>query len=72
MYAMTVTSNSTVGFWEDCKAKTERGAKGEASKRFGDGYIGNSIEIAIKHNDGQLQPIARRVIASKSTWQKLI
>ena len=72
MYAMTIKSNSTVGFWEDCSAKTERGAKCEAWKRFGDWYVGDSIEIAMKHSDGQLQPIARRVIAANSSWQKLI
>ena len=72
MYAMTVKSNSTVGFWEDCKATTERGAKCEAWRRFGDGFAGDAIEVALKHDDGQLQPIARQAIAAKSAWEKLI
>lgn len=72
MYAMTVKSSSTVCFWEECKATTERGAKCEAWKRFGDGYVGDAVEIAIKHADGQVQPVARKTIDAKSAWEKLI
>lgn len=68
-YAMVVKSSSTVGFWEDCSASTERGAKCEAWRRFGAGYLGDTIEVAIKHEDGQYQTIARRVIGNKTTWQ---
>lgn len=68
MYAMTVKSNSTVGYWEDCNAKTERGAKCEAWKRFGQGYYGDVVEIAIKHEDGQYQTVASKVIGVGFTW----
>ena len=67
-YAMTVKSNSTVGYWENCNAKTERGAKCEAWKRFGAGYNGDSVEIAIRHNDGQVQTVARRTIGVSTKW----
>lgn len=70
-YAMTVKSNSSVGFWEDCKATTEQGAKAEAWKRFGQGYNGDSVEVAIKHNDGQYQAIATRAIALGTRWMPI-
>jgi len=72
MYAMTVKSNSTIGYWEDCTATTERGAKVEASKRFGEGYLGGVIEIAIKHEDGQYQPRACKVIGVNTKWSAII
>ena len=68
-YAMTVKSNSTVGFWEDCNSTTEQGAKKEAWRRFGCGYVGDVIELAIKHDDGQYQPIARKVVAPIARWE---
>ena len=61
-YAMTVKSNSTIGFWEDCKATTERAAKAEATRRFDAGYLGDSIELAIVHEDGQRQVVANKTI----------
>ena len=72
MYAMTVKSNSTIGYWEDCTATTERGAKVEASKRFDAGYIGDVIEVAIRHEDGQYQPRARKVIGVNTKWAAII
>lgn len=71
MYAMTVKSNSSVSYWEDCNAKTEVGAKREAWARFGAGYVGDVVMIAIKHGDGQYQEIARRAIAAKSKWESI-
>lgn len=68
-YAMTVKSNSTIGFWEDCKATTEVGAKKEAWQRFGGGYVGDLIELVIKHDDGQYQTIARKVVAPIARWE---
>jgi len=72
MYAMTVKSNSTVGYWEDCKATTERSAKCEAWKRFGQGYNGDVIEVAIKHQCDQYQTISRRVIGVNTNWQATV
>jgi hypothetical protein len=72
MYTMIVKSSSTVSFWEDCKAATERGAKCEAWKRFGAGYNGDVVEVAIKHADGQYQPVASRVIGVNTKWSTLI
>lgn len=72
MYAMTVKSSSAIGTWEDCTATAERAAKCEAWKRFGAGYIGDVIEVAIKHADGQYQPIAHKVIGVKTKWAPLI
>ncbi len=46
-YCMTVTHSSTIGEWEPCKASTLAGAKREATTRFGDGYIGHTIEVAV-------------------------
>jgi len=68
-YAMTVKSSSTVGFWEDCKSANELSAKCEARRRFGDGYVGDVIELAIKNQDGQYQTVARKVIAPTSRWE---
>jgi len=45
-YCMTVTHSSTIGEWEPCKASTLAGAKREATARFGDGYVGHTIEVA--------------------------
>lgn len=67
-YAMTVKSNSTIGFWEDCKATTERAAKAEATRRFDSGYLGDAIEFAIVHEDGQRQVVARKGIGDGWGW----
>ncbi len=45
-YCITVKNNSTIGEWEPCKSSTLAGAKREASARFGDGYLGHTIEVA--------------------------
>lgn len=45
-YCMNVTSDSTFGEWEPCKAKTLAGAKREASARYGDGFRGHVIQVA--------------------------
>lgn len=71
MYAMAVKSNSSIGYWEDCNAKTEVSAKREAWARFGAGYVGDVVMIAIKHSDGQYQEIARRAIAATSKWKPI-
>lgn len=72
MYAMTVKSNSTVGYLEDCKSTTERGAKSEAWRRFGQGYNGDVVEVSIKHKDGQYQPVSRKVIGVNTEWVPVI
>lgn len=67
-YAMTVKSNSTIGFWEDCKATTERAAKAEATRRFDAGYLGDIIELAVVHDDGQRQVVSRKDIGDGWGW----
>lgn len=68
-YAMTIKTFLNVGFWEDCAATTEKGAKREASQRFFGGYLGDIIELAIKHDDGQYQTIAKKVITRAGSWR---
>ena len=57
-YEMTATSNSTVGYWEPCKATTLTGAKREATRRYKAGYVGDTIKVGYRGDDGQLQVLA--------------
>jgi len=45
-YYATVTSNNTIGSWAILTAKTLLGAKREANKIYGMGYLGDVIKVA--------------------------
>lgn len=57
-YEMTATSNSTVGYWEPCKATTLTGAKREATRRYKAGYVDDTIKVGYRDESGQLQVLA--------------
>ena len=45
MFYMTIYHHSTMSRWYKCKAHSLRGAKREASREFGGGYIGHQIRV---------------------------
>jgi len=59
-YQMTAKNNSTIGYWEDCKAETLGAAKREATNEYGAGY--NDDVIVIREMVEGLEPVT---VASK-------
>ena len=59
-YIMTAKNNSTIGYWEPRRAKTERGAKREATRELDGGYTDDTLYIGIDHGNGNIQAIARK------------
>ena len=57
-YEMTAANNSTVGYWEPCKAKTLIGAKREATREYNGGFIGDTIKVGYRDESRQLQVLA--------------
>ena len=64
-YAMTSRDHSC---WEDCRATTERGAKAEAWTRYKGGYNGDVIYLAVVHDSGEREKVARRANVACSKW----
>lgn len=60
-YEMTAASNSTVGYWERCKATTLLGAKREAMLRYRAGYMSDMLQVGVRDESGQLQVLASRL-----------
>jgi len=64
MYYMTSKRKSETGYWEECKASTLSGAKREATRAYGAGYLDAVLVIAT--GDGVTEQ--RREIAKKSNY----
>lgn len=50
-YYMTAKNNSTIGYWEKCNATTLAGAKREATKECGEGYVADVICVGVALDD---------------------
>lgn len=59
-YEITSYTSGETGYWEPCGAKTLTSAKRACTARFGSGYIDAELRVAIIHNDGQRQIVARK------------
>lgn len=68
-YYMTSKRNSEIGYWVKCKATTLTGAKREATKRYGDGYI-NAVLVIAKGGTATEPPyeIASKSNAAGAKW----
>lgn len=65
MYWMT---SAHVQRWEECKSFTLQGAKQEASKRFGGGFIGDILRVGEGDLDGGVATIASKNNILGARW----
>jgi hypothetical protein len=66
MYAATSMHRSAVGYWRHLRARTLIGAKREAVREYGDGFLGHLIVIGRVHDAGtereRIEPLCTRII----------
>jgi len=61
-YYMVSTRNNQHSYWERCKATTLTGAKREATREYGEGFVDSILMVATAQSDDEL----RQVLATKS------
>ncbi len=66
-YYMVADNSNSRSYWQRCKAKTLLGAKREATKELGQGYIDDVLLIA----EGSTKYIVARKKNTAPRWQNI-
>lgn len=73
MYYMTTKRNSEVRAWLPCRAQTITGAKREATREFGAGFIDATLMVAgdFEHGSGdeRLRVLAKKPNRPGGKWE---
>jgi len=64
-------SNSTQRAWETTDAKTLAAAKRAATRECGAGYRDSTLMVGIKHDDGEIEPVAKKANYWGGQWESV-
>lgn len=73
-YAMSIKSNSTLHYWEQCKSKSHLGAKQEATRKLRSSmFCGDTLLVAQMCKSQRTEPEYRDMVQYRiiSVWDTL-